>query len=104
MLDLSQERVEYWDVKIPTGDILNIKVPTLRFRNKLVKASLEVEKLNDEETENVLTGIVVEILNKNINGVVVTEDQVNSWFSEPVKNVIVNEYASFIKRISQRKN
>lgn len=104
MLDLSTIKVMYFDVKLPDETIINIKTPSLRMKNEIVQLPTKLQNMNDIQQEQTLSELVSRILSRNIEARKITVEQVNSWFSEPVQNHIVNEYAAFIKRVGNQKN
>lgn len=104
MLDLSAINVTYFDVKLPDETIINIKTPSLRMKNEIVELPSKLQYMNDSQQEKVLSELVSRILSRNTDNRQFTVEQVNNWFPEPVQNYIVNEYAIFIKNISNQKN
>jgi hypothetical protein len=93
MLDLTKQK-RYYELKWFDGDVLQFPMP----KQELLMRMVKLENLDDIETQfSMLTEIITEVLNSNINKRVFTKEEINDLDLNTI-NLILEDYMGSINQ------
>lgn len=106
MLDLSVLTEKYFEIKMPNGEVLEIKKPTqkmaLEFSNN--KEFIKAQNSNDMETVlKIAMNRVETILNHNKEGKKISKDEL-AGLSFDMINLIVESYIKWVQEVNSNPN
>ncbi|MGL5766018.1 MAG: hypothetical protein ACRCX8_10300 [Sarcina sp.] len=99
MLDLTALEIKYLEVKMLDGNVINIKKPTQKMINFLVK----MQGLEAEKQVEALDELVTMIVNNNKEGVAYIKKDISAYEME-IKEAIITTFAKFSKEIMANPN
>lgn len=93
MLDLTTQAKKLYEIKMPDGEILKLKMPTQGLLMKLMDMDKIIKGNNDPmEVLNQLTAIVAEILNLNTDGKKFTIEDVANMLDFNIMMLVIQDY------------
>lgn len=94
MLDLTD--LNRWQVKLPNGHILNVKMPTVKRSKQLQDALLFLSSTsNHTEHERVLYDLLLLIFNDNTDGIVFNVEDIEDTLQVKHLNLILQDYMNY---------
>lgn len=94
MLDLTTATKKLYEIKMPDGEVLSLRMPTQGLLMKLMDMDKLIKGGNDNPMEvlNQLSAIVTEILNLNTNGKKFTVEEVASMLDFNIMMLVIQDY------------
>lgn len=100
MLDLTKIKEEYFKIKLPNGDILNLKKPT----QSIIKYISDIETCDEQEQQEKVFNFVVRIINRNKEEKTYTTEQIDNMLDINLMITLVEEYVKFVQQIASNPN
>lgn len=103
VLDLTAFVEETLDVKMPNGEIINLKKPTERMVIAMINLREKANSGNPVEQLESITEMILLILNSNTNGKTYTDDDIQD-LSIPMRTAIIRGYSNYITGLQSDPN
>lgn len=104
VVDLSVFDRQTLAMKMPTGEVLQIRKPTQQMVIEMMKFR-EINENSDVATiVMAMDAMVLAILNSNEKMIVFTQEELDDMLNLDMKTVIIQEYGNFLRGIQQNPN
>lgn len=104
VVDLSVFDRQTLAMKMPTGEVLQIRKPTQQMVIEMMKFR-EINENSDVATiVMAMDAMVLAILNSNEQMMVFTQEELDNMLNLDMKTVIIQEYGNFLRGIQQNPN
>lgn len=103
ILDLNQFRTETFDIKLLSGDIVNLAKPTKKIALDLMGLQ-NVDSTNPESVMKAITEAIVTIFNNNTNNKKFTFKWIDDNLDYAMQTAIIQGYSDFMNTILSEKN
>lgn len=106
MLDLSVLKEKYFEIKMPNGEVLEIKKPTQRMALEFSNNKELIQAQKDQDVEKILRltlNKVEDILNHNRTGKKISREEVDALTFDMIQ-LIVEEYLKWVKEVNSNPN
>ena len=111
MLDLSVYQVKTFDIKLLDGKEIGLPVPTQKTVIKLVEAEEFITKASGKKGTNnpmlvlqKISGLLLEILNTNIQGIEFDMQYIEDNFNLDLIMIVLDNYMGFVSEINSNPN
>lgn len=92
MLDLTSASKKLYEIKMPDGQVLTLKLPTQKLLMRLMDMQKATQGQDPMEVLNSLTSVVAEILNLNTQGAKFTAESVADMLDFSTMMLVVQDY------------
>ena len=102
MIDLSTIERSNYQIKLESGEVLEIKKPSQKFLNEILALYEYLQKMEDSaeaglELINKVYDILTDIFNCNINGKVFTREDIEKMLDIKMAMAVLQDYFSFVE-------
>lgn len=95
MLDLSVIKESYFDIKLPNGDILNLKKCTQGMLNTVIDMGEKIKKANAKKAIDDIYSFATRIINRNKEEKEYTQEQIEDMLSFDVVTYFIEQYITW---------
>ena len=101
MIDLSTIEQSNYEIKLESGEILQIKKPSQAFLNDILALYEYIQKMDDTAADSLILinkvyEIITRIFNRNINGKIFTREELEEMIDIKVAMAVLEDYFAFV--------
>jgi hypothetical protein len=102
MIDLSTIERSNYQIKLESGEVLEIKKPSQKFLNEILALYEYIQKMEDSAESGLkvidrLYDILTDIFNSNINGKVFTREDIEKMLDIKMAMAVLQDYFLYVE-------